>query len=173
YQARVNLTPTQVFNARVAIPARFANQPLAIRFLNKDGRTLIDYRTDSPVDGNPDFKPATRPLPDPTAQGSAEQAYVEGLAADKKSNEHAARGAYEEALRRDPNLAPAHTALAISFYRSGEYQRAAEHLERALLRNPDLGEAHYYFGLVRRAQGKTDAAAERFLWCVRTGEYES
>jgi tetratricopeptide (TPR) repeat protein len=173
YEARVNLKPAEVFNSGIAVPARFANQPLTIRFIRKDGRTLIDYRADSPVDGNTDFKPATRPLPDPAVAGSAEQVYVEGLAADKKSNERAARVAYEEALRRDPNFALAHLALARSFYRSGEYQRAAGHLEHALLRNPDLGEAHYYFGLVKRAQSKRDAAAEEFLWCVRTGEYES
>ncbi|HJQ24207.1 MAG TPA: DUF5107 domain-containing protein [Blastocatellia bacterium] len=172
YQARANLKPAGVFNAVVAVPARFAHQPLTVRFLSGEGKTLGEYTTDAPVDGNPDFKPATRPASDPIVRGSAEQAYVEGLAADKKSNERAARGAYEEALRRDPNFAPAHTALAISFYRSGEYERAAEHLEHALLRNPDLGEAHYYFGLIKRAQGRTGAAAEEFLWCVRTGEYE-
>ena len=114
---------------------------------------LLRYRTDSPVDNNPDFKPATRPIPDPKNPTSAEQSYVEGLAFDKKSKEREARDAYLEALKRDPGFAPAHIALGLSFYRSGEYDTAAKHLEAALVRNKDAGDAHYYLALVQRASG--------------------
>jgi tetratricopeptide (TPR) repeat protein len=147
--------------------------PLTVAFKNKDGRELIKFRTDTPIDGNPDFKPATRPLRDPKISTSAEQAYVEGLAFDKKSKEREARSAYEEALKRDPGFAPAHIALGLSYYRSGEYEQAVAHLNQALRRNQDAGDAHYYLALAERALGRNAAAAEHLIWTVRAGHRES
>lgn len=170
---RVDLDPARTFSATVEIPAKAAGKPLTITFRSKDGRQLLSYRTDTPIDGNADFKPATKPAPDPKLQTSAEQAYVEGLAADKKSNERASRAAYEEALRRDPNFAPARTALGLSYYRGGEYEKAAEQLTLALRRNKDAGDAHYYLGLVRRAQGRTGEAIDHLNWAVRSGHREA
>jgi tetratricopeptide (TPR) repeat protein len=76
-------------------------------------------------------------------------------------------------LKLDPGYAPAHIALGLSFYRSGEYDRAAEHLEAALRRNRDAGDAHYYLALVRRAQNRVGEAIEQLMWCVRAGHRES
>ncbi|MFL6208658.1 MAG: DUF5107 domain-containing protein [Pyrinomonadaceae bacterium] len=168
----VDLDPAKTFTATVELPAKSIGQPISISFKSKDGRDLIHYRTDTPVDGNPDFKPATRPVPDPVVATSAEQAYVEGLAFDKKCKEREARAAYEEALRRDTGFAPAHIALGLSYYRSGEYEQAAAHLTQALTRNKDAGDAHYYLALVRRAEGKNAEAAEHLIWAVRAGQRE-
>ncbi|HEV2863188.1 MAG TPA: DUF5107 domain-containing protein [Pyrinomonadaceae bacterium] len=170
---RLDLDPAKAHTASVNLPAYAQGKPLVVTLTAKDGRQLLKYSTDTPADGNPDFKPATRPLTDPKVATSAEQAYVEGLAADKKSNERAARAAFNEALKRDPGFAPAHTALGLSFYRSGEYEQASRHLEAALRRNRDSGDAHYYMGLVRRAQGREADAARHLMWAVRTGHRES
>jgi tetratricopeptide (TPR) repeat protein len=169
HSSRINLSPERPFAATVKLPAPMV---IVVRIRAKDGRELVHYYTDSPPDGNPDFKPATRPTPDP-APASAERFYLAGLAADKKSDEPAARAAYYEALKLDPGYAPAHTALGLSFYRSGEYDRAEEHLEAALLRNRDAGDAHYYLALVRRAQNRVGEAIEQLMWCVRAGYRES
>src|SRR5690349_16040715 len=166
---RVDLDPTTVFTTTIDVPA----QPLELTLKSKDGRVLLRYRTDSPVDNNPDFKAATRPIPDPPNSMSAEQSYVAGLALDKKSKEREARDAYVEALKRDPGFAPAHIALGLSFYRSGEYEAAARHLEAALVRNKDAGDAHYYLALVQRALGQTSEAEDHLLWLVRSGYRES
>jgi tetratricopeptide (TPR) repeat protein len=168
---RLNLKPSDAFRESFTIPA--GDTPLTVRLTDKAGRELIRYRSDTPVDGNPEFRPATRPIPDPAAPGSAEQAYVQGLAADKKSNEPAARAEYLEAVRRDPGFAPAHIALGLSFYRTGEYDQAADHLTQALRRNPDTGDAHYYLGLTLRAQHSYEAAAGHLLWNVRAGYREA
>jgi tetratricopeptide (TPR) repeat protein len=170
---RANLNPANAFHAVFDLPASVDGKPIAVWLADKTGRELIRYRTDTPVDGNPEFRPATRPVPDPTVPGSAEQAYVQGVGADKKSNEPAARAAYLEALQRDPGFAPAHIALGLSFYRSGEYDKAADHLTAALLRNREDGDAHYYLGLTRRAQHEYSAAADELLWAVRSGYRES
>ena len=169
HSSRINLSPATPFAAIVKLPAPMV---IVVRIRAKDGRELVHYYTDSPPDGNPDFKSVTRPTPDP-APASAERVYLAGLAADKKSDEPAARAAYYEALKLDPGYAPAHTALGLSFYRSGEYDRAEEHLEAALRRNPDEGDAHYYLALVRRAQNRIGEAIEQLMWCVRAGHRES
>jgi tetratricopeptide (TPR) repeat protein len=172
HSSLINLSPETPFATTVKLPAPMV---IVVRIRAKDGRELVHYYTDSPPDGNPDFKPATRPnsgAPDP-AIASAERFYLAGLAADKKSDDLAARAAYNEALKLDPGYAPAHTALGLSFYRSGEYDRAAEHLEAALRRNRDDGDAHYYLGLTRRAQDRVGDAIEQLMWCVRAGYRES
>ena len=170
---RVKLEPAKIFSATIDLPAAAVGRPLTVTFKSKDGRELIKYRTDTPIDGNPNFKPATRPIPDPKISTSAEQAYVEGLAFDKKSKEREARAAYQEALKRDPGFAPAHIALGLSYYRSGEYDRAATHLNRALTRNKDAADAHYYLALVERARGRNAEAVEHLIWAVRSGQRES
>ncbi|HJP91428.1 MAG TPA: DUF5107 domain-containing protein [Pyrinomonadaceae bacterium] len=173
HSSRVDLDPAKLATTTVNLPAATVRKALTVTLKDRDGRVLIQYRTDSPVDNNPDFKPATRPIPDPKNPMSAEQSYVEGLAFDKKSRERDARDAYQEALRRDPGFAPAHIALGLSFYRSGEYETAANHLEAALVRNKDAGDAHYYLALVRRAMGQTSEAEDHLIWLVRAGYRES
>ena len=170
---RIKLDPAKTFSATIDLTAAAVGQPLTVTFKSKDGRELIKYRTDTPIDGNPDFKPATRPISDPKISTSAEQAYVEGVAFDKKSKEREARASYEEALKRDQGFAPAHIALGLSYYRSGEYEKAANHLNQALRRNKDAPDAHYYLALVERAQGRTAEAAEHLIWTVRSGHRES
>src|SRR5256885_11390833 len=170
---RVELDPAKTFSATIDLPARTLGQPIIVVFKSKDGRELIKYRTDTPIDGNADFKPATRPIPDPKISTSAEQVYVEGLAFDKKSKDREARDSYEEALKRDSGFAPAHIALGLSYYRSGEYEKAATHLNQALARNKDAADAHYYLALVDRAQGRTAEAAEHLILTVRSGHRES
>ena len=170
---RVKLDPAKTFSDTIDLPAAAMDQPLTVTFKSKDGRVLIKYRTDTPIDGNRDFKPATRPIPDPKISTSAEQAYVEGAAFDKKSKEREARAAYEEALKRDQGFAPAHITLGLSYYRSGEYEKAASYLNQALKRNKDAADAHYYLALVERAQGRTAEAAEHLIWTVRSGHRES
>jgi tetratricopeptide (TPR) repeat protein len=169
HSSRINLSPETPFAATVKLPAPMV---IVVRIRAKDGHELVHYYTDSPPDGNPDFKPATRPTPE-SAPASAERFYLAGQAADKKSDDLAARAAYYEALKLDSGYAPANTALGLSFYRGGEYDRAAEHLEAALRRNRDEGDAHYYLALARRAQNRVGEAIEQLMWCVRAGYRES
>ncbi|MEP7271268.1 MAG: DUF5107 domain-containing protein [Acidobacteriota bacterium] len=173
HTSRVNVSPTAPLTMAIELPPQAVNRPLTVTLKSKAGYNLVRYRTDTPPDGNPDFKAASRPPLDPVVPASAEQAYIAGLAADKKSNEQGARAAYQEALKYDGGFAPARIALGLSFFRSGEYDGAAEHLETALRRNRDAGDAHYYLGLVRRAQKREAEAVEHLLWCVRAGHRES
>jgi tetratricopeptide (TPR) repeat protein len=173
YHGPVELDPRRVTTSVVSSQPLAAGQPVSVRLTRADGTELLSYRTDLPPDGNPDFQPATRPAADARVAASAEQAYLAGLTSDRESRDAAARASYEEALGRDPGFAPAQTALGLSYYRSGEYDQAAEHLEAALRRNRDAGDARYYLGLVRRAQGRLQEAQRHLLWAARTGHRES
>lgn len=173
YGEQISLYPDQPFTAAVDLPQIVDGQPVTLRVRSSEGWEIISYRTDMPVDGNPDFKPAERPVPDPEIAASAERAYIRGLAFDKKSDERNARAAYAESLKYDPGYSPAHVALGLSFYRSGQYEVAEEHLTAALRRNRDSTEAHYYLGLVRKAQGLTQEAVDHLTWVARSGSCES
>ena len=171
---RIDLDPAKPFTTTVGLPPQNSfPPPFTVSFKSKEGRQLISYGNLTPPDGNPDFTAATRPVPDPKVSTSAEQAYIVGLAFDKKSKERDARAAYEEALKRDSAFAPAHVALGLSYYRSGRYATAAKHLEQALLRNKDAGDAHYYLGLVKRAEQRFDEAEDHLMWAIRVGHRES
>jgi hypothetical protein len=91
HSSRVDLDPAKLSTTTVDLPSGAVRKPLTITLKNRDGRVLLRYRTDSPVDNNPDFRAATRPIPDTKNPTSAEQSYVEGLAFDKKSKEREAR----------------------------------------------------------------------------------
>ena len=171
-EAHADLNPANTFHTSIDI-ARANAGPLEIRATAKDGSTILAWRTDTPVDGNADWKPATEPPSDAELPNSAEQAYLRGVVAGKSSDDVAARDAFNEALRRDPGYAPAHVALGLSLYESGEYEPAAKHLEAALVRNADSGDAHYYLGLVRRAQRQTAEAVRQLGWCIHAGQRES
>ena len=172
YKRQVSLSPSQPFSDWVDLSVKSAGRPVSVALKSRDGREIISYRSDTPRDGNPDFKPAQRPDTDNRFASSAEQAFLEGLAADKKSNEPAARAAYLEALKRDPGYSPALTALGLSYYRCGENEKAEKYLSGALARNRDSADAHYYLGLVLRAQGRRREAADHLIWNVRSGRRE-
>lgn len=168
FARKVSLDPATPFETVAELPG----VPVVTARLLAAGREILSYSSDTPLDGNPDFQPARPPVTDPASERSAEQAWLEGMEADKESRILQARAAYERALQRDPGFAPAHTALGLSYYRTGEYDKAARHLEAALRRNPEAGDAHYYLALVRRAQGRVREAADELWWCVRTGHRE-
>jgi len=173
YGELISLFPDQPFTTGIDLPQMVDAKPVTVRVMSPEGWEIISYRTDMPVDGNPDFKPAERPVLDPEVAASAERTYLRGLAFDKKSDERNARAAYEESLKYDPGYSAARLALGISFYRSGQYETAAEHLTAALRRNMDSAEAHYYLGLVKRSQGQTGEAVDHLTWVARSGGYES
>ena len=170
---KANLTPTQLFSSSIDLAAKGTGKQISVTVKSNDGRVILSWRSDTPIDGNPDFKPASKPQPEGILAGSAEQAWREGVAADKTSGVESARAAWREALRRDPAYSPALISLGLSYYRSGQYEEALEPLESALRRNKDSAEAHYISALALRALGRTRAAADHLIYLVRSGSYEA
>jgi tetratricopeptide (TPR) repeat protein len=67
----------------------------------------------------------------------------------------------ETALRAKPNLWLIHQQLGKAYLLQKNYPRAEAELRKALIIDLD-GTAHYQLGLLYRAEGKNDAAAEEF-----------
>ncbi len=169
---RVTLSPVQAFSVSTELMPG-SREPLRVVLKSREGREIISYRSDAPVDGNPEFKAAGKPEPDPAAAGSAELAWRNGIMADKAGNDPAARIAWNQALKLDPGYAAARVSMGISLYRSGEFDQAGKHLEAALRRNPDDAGARYALALVLRASGRPGAAADHLYALIRSGQGEA
>jgi tetratricopeptide (TPR) repeat protein len=142
---KLALDPAAPFAVEIPLPADRRGQPLEVA-LACGAEPLVTWRSDTPLDGNPDFKPATPPPP------KTESAFDRAVAQDKSGHDAAARAAYEQA----GNSGPARLGLAIVLLRNGQYDRAAAALEPLA-----TAEAHYYLGLARRGQGRlADAITE-------------
>ncbi len=169
FQRKTTLVPSQVFSAIFDADMKSTGSPLYVGVKSKEGRDILTWRSDEPIDGNPDFQPAHRPAPEAAVPSSAEQSWLAGTAADKRSDVTAARTAWREALRRDSGYSLALVSLGLSYYRSGEYPEAARYLTAALARDRDSGSAHYAMALVLRALGRNRAAADHLTTLVRSG----
>jgi tetratricopeptide (TPR) repeat protein len=173
FQRKVSLTPVQPFFADVDLDLKGKGKPIAVNLITREGREILSWRTDLPIDGNSDFQPARRPVLDPAVASSPEQAWRDGMAADKKSNDVSARTAWREALKRDPGFTPALVSLGLSFYRTGEYEEAWKQVSSALRRDKDATGADYCAALVLRALGRDREATDHLFRMVRAGRDES
>jgi Flp pilus assembly protein TadD len=71
-----------------------------------------------------------------------------------------------QALRIDPDLAMAHTNLALALEARGDREEAIEHLQQALRIDPDLATAHFNLGKVLDTAGRRDEAIDHFRKAV-------
>lgn len=75
-----------------------------------------------------------------------------------------ARAAALQALKLDPNLAQAHTALAeVKGYYDWHWSGAEESFKRALDLNPNLAEAHYQYGWQLTMRNRNEEAEKHML----------
>ena len=169
---QTSLDPTRPFGATVPLPAGTGEKPVAI-LVRCGGRTLLSYRTDMPIDGNPDFQPATPPPPLTVDPKSAQASVVAAEWHEKDGQEMKACSLYQEAIQRDPSSPPGHLGLAACYYRAGEYDKAAERLNRVVLQDPANGEARFRLALVRRAQGRLADAVTALRAALEAGFRES
>ena len=73
-------------------------------------------------------------------------------------NAPTARLAYQEALKTDPEYAPALQGMGFAFYLAGNRDKAAEALARALDRDPSLPRAAALLGAIEAREGRPEAA---------------
>jgi serine/threonine-protein kinase len=110
----------------------------------------------------------------PPASVEAYDAYLKGRHANHRRADgmHEARAHFERALALDPDFAPAHAGLALSYVWLGMYlalppaealPRTRRHAEHALALAPDLADAHYLLGYVSYMYDWDEAACERHV----------
>ncbi len=161
---RVDLAPDTPYTAVLDLPPEAVTGPLVVRLAAANRTELLRYRSDEPVDGNPNLAPAEPHRDPPRDPKTADEAFAGAVAADKSSRELDARARYELALKLDPKHEPARTALGLSYYRTGELDKAAGQLKAV-----ETPEARYYLALVRRAQGDATGAAQQLAACLKEG----
>jgi Tfp pilus assembly protein PilF len=74
---------------------------------------------------------------------------------------------WEDACRKRPQSAPAHTNAALALEQRGQFDRAAQHYELALAINPKSVEVLNNFAVLRQRQGHWNDAADLFLQCLK------
>ncbi|MCB8946747.1 MAG: DUF5107 domain-containing protein [Ardenticatenaceae bacterium] len=161
------LSPTQIFEQEVALPAGFVAQKLQLRVMAENGRELISY-TPLPDEQHPIPEPA-KPAPPPAEVATNEELFLHGLHLEQyRHATYAPEPYYEEALRRDPLDSRCNNALGLLLYRRGKFAAAEPYFRKAIERltqrnpNPYDGEPHYNLGLSRKMQGRLDEAFDAF-----------
>ncbi len=111
---------------------------------------------------------------------TAEELYLEGLHVEQyRSPEYSAEQCYLEALNRDPEYAPALTALAELCLKNGDAERALEYAnaaERSLSRfniRHESGKAYYLKGIALLYLGKLDCGYDYLFKAAWSYDYKS
>ena len=77
----------------------------------------------------------------------------------------------EKALKQDPDLAMAHSAIAFVYARKGDNDRAEEHYKEALSLNSDDPFTLNNFGVFLCGQGKNEKADKYFMKAIKAKDY--
>jgi len=167
YERKGIVSPASPFSDVITVPAGTRNLDLRAMLVAADDRILVEYQPKE-YPGAPMPAPVVPP-PAPKEVKSNEELYLAGIRLEQFYSPAAEpEPYYEEALRRDPGDARAHTALGIRLLRRGLYADAATHLEQAVARvtrnytTPRDAEALYYLGVARIGLDD-DAGAEKVL----------
>jgi tetratricopeptide (TPR) repeat protein len=101
-----------------------------------------------------------------THPGDGHGAYALGLAHAWNDNHGAARPWLERALALEPEMYPAHEALAKSLFLLGELAGARREYEAFLAVVPDEPRGHYGLGLIELEETRLEEAARRFARAI-------
>ncbi len=160
-----DISPAAPFSAEIRLPGGIKPEDIEASLHDRTGKLLVSYQKQE-LKELPEPEKVTPP-PAPGDIGTIEQLYLAGQRLEQFHNAAVAPAPYyEEALRRDPGDYRSNTAMGILAISRGMYDKAEKHLERAVARitaqhtRPRDGEALYYLGLVRRARGNLDGAAD-------------
>ena len=143
-----------------------------------DGKVLMSYTIKEYDKFN--VPPIRQGLPNFKETGSAHQLYLSGLHVDQY-RDPATQGAgyYEEAIKRDPNFAPALVALGEYKYRHAFYDEALDYLLRAkkvltqFNTRLEDGKSYYLLGHVYLALGKRSVAYDYLQKAAWSSAYVS
>jgi tetratricopeptide (TPR) repeat protein len=136
------------------------------------GRPLLNWSADQPVDGNHEFvsRAGVHPIAERTPdQMSVQELYLRGVQQEKEGSDEAAVRTFEEVVKRDEANTAALLKLAWWNYRAADFQEAEKLLDRALKRDTTDPQVLYVAGVVRRAEGRLDAAEDSLWSGIRFG----
>ncbi len=172
-ERQVDLTPGS--SLLMNVPAHGAAAEEVEVLVVQAGTEILRWRP-RPVSRGAEPWVATEPPP-PSEVSTVEDLYLTGIhLAQYRHPTRSPMPYWREALRRDPEDARTHVALADDALRRADYEGAEAHARRALARltarnaNPRDGEASYLLGLALLRQGRVEQAYDalaKAAWDVR------
>ncbi len=183
FDRSLDMNPTKAFSEK--IPLAKTNAPCRLVVIDAQGRTIVEYSTETPASPPPDLEPvlssdeADSDQPDHArdrklALGSAvniEDSYLRSYSAHKHFSTEGAITGYEATLRKDPNYTPALRELGVIRYTQGQFGGALELLNKVLQRNEDDDKARYYRALCKIQLGIEERTQEDLHMAGRRTAY--
>ena len=93
--------------------------------------------------------------------------YDLGLALKQKDQLEAAKIAFREALRLDPEMVEAHYTLGIACWQNGDIEETTTAMRAAVAKRPGYAEAHYMLGTGLKQKGELTEAAQALEEAIR------
>jgi len=178
-ERQIDVAPDLPFSLEFALPDGCELTEYSVHVICADGRELIAY-TPEPVEHLPKLPAPVAPPCKPEHVGTIEELVQIAVRLDQFHNPVLSPYPYlQEALRRDPEYAPANSFLGILQCKRLLFVEAEASLSLALARleqrytQPRKGEAYYYIGLALAGQGRESEAAERFHRAAWYAEWHS
>ncbi|MBR4867046.1 MAG: DUF5107 domain-containing protein, partial [Clostridia bacterium] len=146
---------------------------VTLTVVGEDGEEILCYREEH--FDQLKMPPVRQPMPQANETQSAEELYLAGVHVDQYKDPTVMPDAYwNEALKRNPNHAPSHLALARYHYGMHNLTTAKKHIEKAIAiltrfnARLENGDAYYLYGLILEAMEDYEAAYNYFYkaaWC--------
>jgi tetratricopeptide (TPR) repeat protein len=160
-----DISPDSPYSREIKLPKGVTVKDVETSLHSQDGKLLVSYKEQ--IQGEQPEPEKVTPPQAPEDIKTIEQLFLAGQRLEQFHNAAVApEPYYEEALRRDRDDYRCNTSLGILAIRHLMFEKAEEHLERAVARitaqhtRARDGEAQYYLGMVRRALGNLDGAAD-------------
>ena len=182
YSNVVNIAPDRPFADDFQVSPEAVKEPSEVTMVLKsaEGKELISYHPYKLDRSRPLPEPVVPLDPDPESIDNIEELYYLGMRNLQFHQAHVDPNIYfNEVLRRDPGDVRSNTQLGIFYRKSGDYEKAKQHLRRALVRQtssytrPADGEAMYNLGLILKDEGRFDAAVDTLYRAAWDYEYAS
>jgi tetratricopeptide (TPR) repeat protein len=143
-----------------------ARNKLEIEIKDRQGKTVLEWDSSEPVDGNRNLVSSAGDHSSPQIadeQLTVEQLFLKAQTDEKEGRRGEAASRYTEVLKRDPGYIPALLEVALERYRAADFASAYAAATLALARDPTNGQAAYLAGVILRCQGKLELAQD-LLW---------
>lgn len=128
--------------------------------------TLTSAPTATPTSDSK-LTPSPSPLATRRTSSEAEERYANGVALGEQTRWEEAISEFDEAIRLDPQFAPAYLNRGGAYFRLGQFERAIQEFDEAVRLNPRFAEAYVgravaytVLGRDSEAQQDADRAAE-------------
>jgi tetratricopeptide (TPR) repeat protein len=168
----ITLRPSAVQKFDVSVTdLEAARTSLVVDITSAKDQRLLHWSVADPIDGNPDFVPiagTAEPAPKALNVMTVQEIYQYGVKMEKESavegaqpgEEEEIANIYRRALEQDPGYTPALLKLAWRRYRAADFRGGEELLDCA--RDQFDPEVNYAYGVIYRAAGNLDKAANSF-----------